>query len=328
MHVGVNLNNREPLLTDEYTAADMLDLSTEAESLGYDSVWIGDNLLERPRLEPLTSLAGMAANTDSVGLGTACMITPMRNPVQFAQAWTTLDTLSAGRMILGACLGTPTDLGRKQYETVRVPFRRRATVLEEGIEVMKQLWETGTVTYDGDHFQYEEVSFDTGNEQYPLRPVQDDPPIYVASNPSVHGKEPVQDRAVRRIVDIGDGWLTCCRADHPNDYEQQWNAVADYATDQGVNPDDVGTAYQVTLHVADETETAEEQMHEYIADYYPAMYDPDGMADWGPMGTPAEVAEWFETFNELGCETFVVRFGAYDQREQLQRFADEVLPAL
>lgn len=328
MQIGVNLNNREPLLTDEYTVSDMVDLSSEAESLGYDSVWIGDNLLERPRLEPLTSLAAMSSVTESVGLGTACMITPMRNPVQFAQAWATLDMLSSGRMLLGACMGTPTDLGRKQYETVGVPMARRATVLEEGIEVMKQLWDTGSVTYDGEYFQYEDVSFDTGNERFPLRPHQADPPVYVASNPSVHGKDPVLDKAVRRIVDVGDGWLTCCRADHPSDYEQQWKAIAEYADEQGTDPDDVGTAYQVTLNVADTTEAAEEQMHEYIADYYPAMYDPDGMADWGPMGTPEEVAAWFETFNDLGCETFVVRFGAYDQRAQLERFADEVLPAL
>jgi alkanesulfonate monooxygenase SsuD/methylene tetrahydromethanopterin reductase-like flavin-dependent oxidoreductase (luciferase family) len=328
MRVGVNLNNREPLLTDEYTVGDMIDLSAEAEAHGYDSVWIGDNLLERPRLEPLTSLATMAGRTESVGLGTACMITPMRNPVQFAQAWATLDMLSDGRMLLGACMGTPTDLGGKQYETVGVPMRRRATVLEEGIEVMRQLWRDGTVTFDGDYFQYEDVSFDTGNERFPLRPVQDEPPVYVASNPSVHGKEPVQDKAVRRIVDVGDGWLTCCRADHPGDYEQQWNAIVEYADETGVDPDNVGTAYQVTLNVADTTEEAEEQMHEYIADYYPAMYDPDEMADWGPMGTPEEVAEWFETFNDLGCETFVVRFGAYDQRGQLERFADEILPEL
>lgn len=328
MQIGVNLNNREPLLTDEYPVADMVDLSTEAEALGYDSVWIGDNLLERPRLEPLTSLAAMSSVTDDIGLGTACMITPMRNPVQFAQAWATLDMLSDGRMLLGACMGTPTDLGKKQYETVGVPMKRRATVFEEGIEVMKKLWRTGSVTYDGEYFQYDDVSFDTGNERFPLRPVQDEPPVYMVSNPSVHGKEAVLDKAVRRIVDIGDGWLTCCRADHPEDYEQQYAAIAEYADEQGVDMDDVGTAYQVTLNVADTTKTAEEQMHEYIADYYPAMYDPDGMADWGPMGTPAEIAEWLETFNDLGCETFVVRFGAYNQRQQLERFADEVLPAL
>lgn len=328
MQVGVNLNNREPLLTDEYTAGDMFRLSSEAEALGYDSVWIGDNLLERPRLEPLTCLSHMAGRTESVALGTACMITPMRNPVQFAQAWATLDVISGGRMLLGACMGTPTELGRKQYETVGVPMRRRATVLEEGIEVMKRLWRDGEVTFDGEYFQYEGVSFDTGNERFPLRPVQSEPPVYVASNPSVHGKEPVQDRAVRRIVDVGDGWLTCCRADHPEEYEQQWNAIADYADERGVDPDDVGTAYQVTLNVSDTAESAEEEMHEYISDYYPAMYDPDGMADWGPMGTPAEVAEWFDTFGENGCETFVVRFGAYDQEGQLGRFADEVLPRL
>lgn len=326
--IGVNLNNREPLITDEYTVDDMFNMGVQAEELGYDSVWIGDNLLERPRLEPVSILGSLAGLTDRVSLGTACMITTLRNPVQFAQAWATLDQISDGRMILGACMGTPNPLNRKQHEVVGVPPAKRALALEEGLEVMKALWEDGEVNYSGEYFEFEDVSFDTGEEINPLSPVQDEVEIMVVSNPSLHGKEAVVDRAIRRIVDIGNGWMSCCRADRPDEYETQYDAIVDYAEDQGVDPSDISTSYQVTLHIADSSDEAEEAMHDYISSYYPAMYDPDDIESWGPMGTAEDIVDWIEDFNNRGCGHFIVRFGAFDQKSQMERFSNEVLPLL
>lgn len=322
--IGVNLNNRAPLLTHEFTVEDMFDLAEETETLGYDWVCVGDNLLQRPRLEPLTSLAVAATRTETIGLGTACMITPLRNPIQFAQAWATLDQISGGRMALGACMGQPGKLSRKQYEAVGVPFERRARVLEEGIEVMKALWRDGTVNYSGKYFEFEDVSFDTGNELIPFRPDQDDPPVWIASNPSQHGRDPVVEPAIRRIVDIGDGWLTCCRAAHPDEYEEQWNAIVSYAEDVGRDPDEIDTTYQFTTHIADSQEEADQKMMDYMGSYDVSTKQLD---EQGPRGSAENIIEWIETFNERGCENFILRFAAYDQLTQARRFAEEVLPA-
>lgn len=325
--IGVNLNNREPLITDEYTIEDMFDMGVQAEDLGYDSVWIGDNLLERPRLEPLTILGKLAGLTDEVSLGTACMITSLRNPVQFAQAWATLDMITDGRMVLGACMGTPNDLNRKQHDVVGVPPSKRALALEEGLEVMQELWENGEVTYDGDFFDFEDVSFDTGKEVVPLEPVQDDPTVMVVSNPSLHSDEAVVDRAVKRIVDVGNGWMTCCRADHSEEFEAQYNAVATYAETQGVDPDDVTVAYNLATHLGDSTRAAEKAAKKYIASYFPVSFHETGLADWGPMGTPDDVISWIERFADLGCDRFIFRFEAADRTAQFDRFAEEVLPS-
>lgn len=327
VQIGFNVNNREPMLNKSYTVEDMIDIAVEVENLGFDSVWVGDNLIEKPRLEPVSILANIAAKTERVQLGTACMITSLRHPVQFAQAWATLDLLSDGRTLLGACGGTPRELNRKQHEMVGIPAAKRHQAMTEGIEIMKELWDHGSVEYSGEIYELEDwVSFDTGNETAPLRPVQDLPPVLVTSNPSLHGNPAVLERAIRRIVDVGDGWLTANRADQPEEYEEQWNAIADYARDQGKNPDDIHTAYQITFNINDSREQAEKEMDRYITAYYPTHDDPD-FDSWGPVGTPQHVIDWIQEFNDRGCEHFVIRFGAEDQWSQLRRFADEVLPS-
>lgn len=324
--IGFRVTTRDTLTTPEYEFPEVFELARRAEEVGFDSVWAGDSLIERPRYEPLTVLSAIAAQTETVELGTACLLTPLRNPVRLAQTWTTLDNISDGRMLMGACMGTPQDLNRKQYEIMGVPHERRATVLEEGIEVMKDLWDDGHVTYTGEYFEYEDVSFSTGSERVPLEPVQDDPPVLVASNPGLHGKTDVVDPAVRRIVDVGDGWLTCCRADHPEEFERQYDAITSYAEDQGVDPDDIRVIYNLATNIGDSSEDARRSMRDYVSRYFPS-YDPEVVDDMGPSGTADDIIDHIERFHELGADGFVFRFQASDRHEQMERFADEVLPS-
>lgn len=327
--IGINLNNREPLLLEDYSVDDMFNMGERAEELGFDSIWVGDNLLEKPRLEPLSCLAKIAGITESVKLGTACMVTSLRHPVQFAQAWATLDMISEGRTILGACMGEPTDENRHQHKLIGFDPRRRSTIFEEGIEIMRELWRTGSVTYSGDYFEISRASFNTGKEITPLAPVQDDPPIHIVSNPSVHGKEAVINRAVKRIVEIGGGWMTCCRADRPQEYEEQLNAIAAYAEQVDADPDEIDTSYQVTINIADSQAEGRRQMRDYLTTYYP-QHDigEEGLIDgMGPIGPAEDVIKWIDEFHRIGCDHFIIRFGAYDQLGQLDRFAEEILPS-
>jgi alkanesulfonate monooxygenase SsuD/methylene tetrahydromethanopterin reductase-like flavin-dependent oxidoreductase (luciferase family) len=84
VRVGVNLNNREALIAPEYGVRGLVELGEKAERAGFDSLWVGDSLVARPRYEPLVLLAALAERTRSVSLGTACLVTTLRNPVQLA----------------------------------------------------------------------------------------------------------------------------------------------------------------------------------------------------------------------------------------------------
>ena len=80
-------------------------LAQKAEKSGLNSVWVGDSLIAKPRLEPLSTLAALAMETDRVKLGTSVLLAPLRHPVQLAQTAATVDFLSNGRLILGMGVG-------------------------------------------------------------------------------------------------------------------------------------------------------------------------------------------------------------------------------
>jgi alkanesulfonate monooxygenase SsuD/methylene tetrahydromethanopterin reductase-like flavin-dependent oxidoreductase (luciferase family) len=326
---GVNINNREPLLVESYTVEKMMNLGAMAEEYGFDSVWVGDSLLDRPRLEPISLLGHLAAQTEEVKLGTGCMITPLRNPLQFLQAWNSLEMLSDGRMVLGACMGPPTPGCKEQYEALGLEYRKRAKMLEEQLEIFKQFWREGELTYDGEFYQYDDVDFRRGPEVRDLAPVQDDPMIHVISNPAHHnnGTDEVINRAAKRIVELGDGWMASGLGDAPHEYSRQYNSIVDYATEHGHDPAEVETSFQVTMTIDDDTASADEKMRKYIKTYYPHLYKEADQLAWGPSGDADDLIEWIEEFQERGCEQFIIRFGGEDQTGQLQQFTEEVLPS-
>src|SRR2546423_8372625 len=113
---GVNLNNREPLIAPDYDLQALLELSEKVEEYGFDSVWVGDSLFSKPRYEPMALLSAISQRTERVRLGTACLVTSTRNPLYLALEWATLDQISGGRTLLGACQGNPEQGGPREIE--------------------------------------------------------------------------------------------------------------------------------------------------------------------------------------------------------------------
>ncbi|TMJ72973.1 MAG: LLM class flavin-dependent oxidoreductase, partial [Alphaproteobacteria bacterium] len=99
--IGYLLPTREQVMQGRPEAAPLLALAERAEGLGYDSIWVGDSILARPRHEPLTLLSAVAARTRKAELGTAVLLPALRNPVVLAHGIATLDQISEGRFILG-----------------------------------------------------------------------------------------------------------------------------------------------------------------------------------------------------------------------------------
>src|SRR5580692_4225491 len=295
MEFGVNLNNREPLITSDYTLADVLDLAELAEQRGFGSVWVGDSLFSKPRYEPISLLSEISQRTSRAKLGTACLVTSTRNPLYLALEWATLDQLSGGRTVLGACMGNPDH---------------------------------------GEYFDFDDVSFHSGTEMGPLMPVQQPPPTWVVSNIRLTGdlapevaKKRMRD-ACARVIKYGDGWMTCCRAMHPEEVAEQISALRKAAADLGEDFSRYTVSYQVTMNIGDSTEQATRAFGEYISSYYPELSKSVDLSNWGPTGTPETVADWFRRFSAAGVDHFVCRFGALDQFGQVERFAADVLPAL
>src|SRR5438270_13453840 len=151
MQFGLTLPNRGVLfcVTTPEQRLRMAELA-DASSV-FRSVWVGDSLLGKPRMESLTLLAGVAARTTRVRLGPACMASfPLRDPVLLAYQWASLDLLAGGRTVLDTCTGiVPQWGGELENRTYGVDSKSRVERLVEGIKVLKRLWTEDDVTFEG-----------------------------------------------------------------------------------------------------------------------------------------------------------------------------------
>jgi alkanesulfonate monooxygenase SsuD/methylene tetrahydromethanopterin reductase-like flavin-dependent oxidoreductase (luciferase family) len=332
LEFGVNLNNREPLIAPDYDVHALLDLSSRVEELGFDSVWVGDSLFSKPRYEPISLLSAISQRTSRVKLGTACLVSSTRNPLYLALEWATLDVISRGRTILGACAGNPEQGVRREFAALGLDYGKKGAIWEEGLQVLRALWTENEVDFHGKYFDYDHIAFSSGTEMAPLGPVQKPPPIWVVSNPRLVGDAPTEEMrrrmetACRRVIQYGDGWMTCCRAQHPEELTEQLGYLGQAAKQYGRNFDDYVVSYQVTMNIGDSEESARRDFGEYISKYYPELSRAMDLSNWGPVGTPDQIADWLQTFADLGVDHFICRFGAIDQQGQVDLFAREVLP--
>ena len=147
--IGYLLPTRESVMEGHPAAAPLLALAERAEALGYDSVWVGDSLLARPRHEPITLLAGVAGRTKRVALGTAVLLPALRNPVVLAHQVATLDQVAEGRVILGVGIATDVPNIRDEFEAAGVPFDKRVGRMLEGLRLCRALWTGEPVDWQG-----------------------------------------------------------------------------------------------------------------------------------------------------------------------------------
>src|SRR6201994_4323595 len=154
------------------TAPEQLEQAELAERAGWDGVFSWETGYG---VDPWTLLAGIAARTSRVKLGTILTPLPFRRPWKLASQLATLDQLSDGRAIVAVGLGAlGPDLPDTGEET---DLKIRAARLDEGIDLMQAVWRGGD-QYDGEHYQYRAGTFDLAAM---VRPVQQPIPIWVAA---------------------------------------------------------------------------------------------------------------------------------------------------
>jgi alkanesulfonate monooxygenase SsuD/methylene tetrahydromethanopterin reductase-like flavin-dependent oxidoreductase (luciferase family) len=154
------------------TATEQLELARLAESAGWDGVFVWEAAYGP---DAWGMLSAIAARTERVKLGTMLTPLPWRRPWKVASQVATLDQLSGGRAILGVGVGaTGTELPDTGEVTA---LRDRAELLDEGIDLIRMLWDGGT-SYHGQHYDYQAGSVDLTTA---ARPVQRRIPIWVVA---------------------------------------------------------------------------------------------------------------------------------------------------
>src|SRR5882724_3667721 len=147
--LGYLLPTRERIMGGQPETASLLVLAERAEALGFDSIWVGDSLLARPRHDALTLLTAVAARTRGVELGTAVLLPALRNPVLLAHQVATLDQVAEGRLILGVGIAADVPNIRAEFTAAGVPFEKRVGRLLEGLRLARSLWSGKPVDWDG-----------------------------------------------------------------------------------------------------------------------------------------------------------------------------------
>jgi alkanesulfonate monooxygenase SsuD/methylene tetrahydromethanopterin reductase-like flavin-dependent oxidoreductase (luciferase family) len=171
MRYAVNVPNFEDY-SDVRTVA---GLAADAEAAGWDGFFVWDHLafVKAWKLriaDPWMLLTGVALATERLRLGP--MVTPLarRRPWKLARETVTLDRLSGGRLVLGVGLGEPAE---DEYGTFGEPTDPvvRAAKLDEGLEVLTGLWSGETVSFQGRHYQVDQVAFQPTPVQRPRIPI-------------------------------------------------------------------------------------------------------------------------------------------------------------
>ncbi len=292
-----------------------VELAELAESLGYDHLWVYDHVETVPRREPthvfeaFTMLAALSQRTKRVGLGQLVTCANYRNAGLLAKEAACVDVYSGGRLILGMGAGW----FHEEYHSYGYEYRsdrQRLAVLDETLEVVRRMWTEETVTFDGDHLQFEGAYCDP-------KPVQQLPPILVGG-----GGEQINLRIAARRADMTN-WQVGLES-----FQRKSGLLAQYC-------DEVDRPYEAIRR----THGPDCRIFDTEADTMAWCESEDGGDLWGGtptdryladnlVGTVDQVIEKTQAFVDAGCRGLILWLRDFPGDETLRRFMAEVVPAL
>ncbi len=307
MKIGLLLPTREAVLAGQFDITPQLELAEQAEAGGFDSVWVGDSLLARPRFEPLTLLAAVAARTRRVELGTAVLVAPLRNPVLLAHSAATVDRIAQGRLILGVGFAARNAPVQHEFASVEADFEHRAGRMREMMEICRLLWRGEPVNFEGRYWNLSDATL----LPTPHRP--GGPPLWVGGN------GPTSMRIAGRYA---DGYFP--NSATAEQLVQSWQAVKKEA------PADkpMALAFYATVNLTSDVPGGQRELEQFIERYYGAPFAGLSKRQACFAGPTDACMEWLVPFLDAGVDHLVIRLASDDQETQFKRVVDELLPRL
>ena len=302
----------------------MSQLATHADNGPWDSLWVYDHLHTVPvpadeaTHEAWTLMAAFAATTSRIKLGQMCTAMSYRNPAYLAKVAATTDVISGGRVQMGIGGGWYEHEWRAYgygFPSAGVRLAR----LDEGVQIMRDAWRDGRVTFDGKHYQVNDAIV----APKPLQP--GGIPLWIAG-----GGEKVTLKIAAKYAQY-----TNFSAD-PDEFTHKSEILAGHCREVGTDYDRIVRSANVNAILgSSEADFAERAARvrdrmagvcgDGAADAMMAMNDNPGNA----TGTPQRVIERLSALRGLGCEYVICYFpeAAYD-RSGIEMFEREVIPAL
>ncbi len=280
----------------EVTLDDLRLVATDAEAMGFHSVWVSDHIVTPEHMhrnigpvffDAFVVLSHVSAITQRVKLGTTVMVTPYRNPVVAAKIISTLDSLSGGRVILGIGAGGAPD----EFSALGIPESQRGARTDEYLSAMVELWTTDPSNFLGRFVSFENVRFAPKPAQSPH------PPIWVGGR---------SDAALARTVRFGEAW-------HPTympleALRERMNTLHDLSDESGREAPPSTTLHLSVAFEDNSPGSAERRMG---------------------RGSPKQVAEDCAVYQSMGIAKLVCNFrgaNTEDIRRAMENFARQILP--
>lgn len=300
----------------------MHDLARYADAGGWDSLWVYDHFHTVPvptdeaTHEAWTLMAALAATTSRIKLGQMCTAMSYRNPAYLAKVAATTDIISGGRVQMGIGGGWYEHEWRAygyDFPSAGVRLAR----LDEGVQIMRDAWRDGRVSFAGKHYQVDGAIV----APKPLHQI----PLWIAG-----GGEKVTLKIAAKY-----GQYTNFSAD-PDEFTRKSEILAGHCREVGTDYDAIVRSANVNAVVGTSAADVEQRLQrvrdrlagvcgDAAADAMIAMNRAPGNA----TGTPDQVVETLTRLRDLGCGYVICYFpeAAYD-RSGIELFEQEVIPAL
>lgn len=292
------------------------EIAVGAEKLGYESVWVNDHLSSiksihgrsRPRFfEPLTTLAALGMIARKIKLGTAVVVLPWREPLVVAKQAACVNEFSDGRLILGVGFGRFSE----EFEILKVDFKARGAMLDEGLSLLSELLKGGRVSFSGKFYACSDAQLSPSPSRVTC-------PVWVGGNAPA---------SLRRAARFCDGWLPGHTT--PEDIAEAKRALGRMLRKVGRPADSVEIASENIVAIARSKNVARRKFETFP--YARGISYATNLAARAFVGTAQEVLDRLRKYSRAGLQHVVVIFADQDANELLdsmQLFSDEVMSAL
>ena len=312
---------------------DLMKMAEIAEDFSFDSLWVGDSLIDSPRYEPMALLGAIAARTNKVKIGGSIIQPHFRNPILLALTWATLDQLSNGRTILTLGIGGGTPQGvAKEAELVGIDVKKRGKALEESVQILRKLWSGEILDHHGE-------VYDLIGAKLGYLPIQCPPPIWIAAGayvpkqhvetisatPGYTTKTGLYTGAFRRVARLADGWFTIMTS--PEEFEKNSNMISDLTREYGRKPNDVKRAVECWLNVGRDKQKTRTEVASIIEGYFANKVDTETVERWSIYGTADDCIRKIQKYVDAGAETIKLIMGSHEPLSLLDETAKSVLPS-
>jgi F420-dependent oxidoreductase-like protein len=300
----------------------MKGLAQHADAGPWSSIWVYDHFHTVPTPtgdthEAWTLMSAFGAVTTRVRLGQMCTCMSYRNPVYLAKVAATCDVVSGGRIEMGIGAGWYENEWRA-YGYGFPPPRERLRVLEEGVQIFRQAWTEGTVTFEGKHYQADHAIVAP-------KPLQEGGiPLWIAG-----GGEKVTLRIAARHARYTnfDGTL--------EGFTRKSAKLAEHCRDVGTDFEAIVRSANYNVAIGETDADVEQRMEALKARLEPIVGATRAESQLASIrglpahGTPEQIVANLRALQEQGMTYGIFYFpeAAYD-RSGIELFEREVIPAL